>query len=82
MKTNLDILDQLQEETGFVRLVLTSGGIEYGKPLIVTWAGEDDDIKEIMFEPYFNPYNIERFYRLEDIESYEPCEEEEIPPYE
>lgn len=82
MEFKLDILDQLEEETGFVRLVLTSGVIEYGEPLIITWAGEDDTIKEIMFEPYFNPNGIKHFYRLEDIESYEPCKEEDIPPYE
>lgn len=78
----LDILDLLEEETGFVRLVLTSGAIEYGKPGIVCWGGEDDTIKEIMFEPYFNPNEIKRFYRIEDIESYDPCGEEDIPPYE
>lgn len=82
MEFKLDILDQLEEETGFVRLDLTSGTIEYGEPLIITWAGEDDTIKEILFKPYFNPYGIKKLYREEDIKSYEPCNEEDIPPHE
>ena len=85
MKPKLDILDKLENETGFVRLVLASGGIIYGKPDCICWAEDedgDDTIKEIMFEPYFNLYGINKFYREEDIKSYEPCEEEEIPPYE
>ena len=79
MKGELDLLDQLEQETGFVRLVLSSGEIVYGKPLIITWAGEDDMIPEIMFNPYDNLRGIMQFYRLEEIESFEKCSEGEIP---
>ena len=84
MKVKLDILDRLENETGFVRLVLTSGEIVYGKPDCICWAEDedgDDTIKEIMFEPFFNRCGINKFYRLEDVDSYEPCEEGDIPPY-
>ena len=79
MKGELDLLDQLEQETGFVRLVLSSGDIVYGKPLIITWAGGDDMIPENMFNPYDNLRGIMQFYRLEEIESFEKCSEEEIP---
>lgn len=85
MTLELNILDKLENETGFVRLVLTSGEIVYGKPEMICWAEDedgDDTIEEIMFDPYFNFNNVKTFYRLEDIESYEPCKEEDIPPYE
>lgn len=77
---NMDILDKLQEESGFVRLILASGEIIYGKPLIITWGGEDDTIKEIMFEPYENENTY--FYRLDDIQAYEVVEKIDIPHYE
>lgn len=83
MESQLDILDMLEGETGFVRLVLSTGKIVYGRPEIICLAEDDegyDTIEEIMFAPYFNPNNIRYFYRKEDIKSYEPCDEAYIPP--
>lgn len=78
-----DILDKLQDEEGFVRLVLASGEIVYGKPDCITYDEDQngfDTIKDIRFEPWFGTRAV--YYRLEDIASYEPVDEEDIPPYE
>lgn len=83
MNPKIDILDRLQEETGFVRLVLVSGEIVYGRPQCIVYDEDDegwDTIKTIMFDPWGGMHFV--FYKTGDIESYTPCEEEDIPPYE
>ncbi len=79
----LDIIDKLQDEKGFVRLVLTSGEIVYGLPQMIVYEEDEEGwetVKTIMFEPYFGLN--EKFYKLEEINSYEPVKERDIPPYE
>ena len=83
MTAKLDILDRLQDEEGFVRLVLTSGEITFGKPKSIVYDEDEEGwetIKTIMFEPFMGEHMM--FYGLDDVESYEPYKEEEIPPYE
>lgn len=79
----LDILDKLENEIGFVRIVLSSGAIVYGKPDCIVYDEDEegfDTIKTIRFEPYTNQTAI--YYKKEDISSYEQCDEEDIPPSE
>lgn len=83
MNQQIDILDKLQDEEGFVRLVLASGEIVFGRPQCIVYDEDEDGwetIKMIMVEPWFGLHNV--FYKLEDIESYDPIAEEDIPPYE
>lgn len=83
MRTKLDIVDMLESEEGFVRLVLNSGVVEYGEPLEIIFDEDDkgmDTIKTLVFKPYFG--RNEHYYGVADIEAYEPCDEEDIPPYE
>ena len=80
---NLDIIDMLDEEEGFVELVLKSGKKVFGKPLITIWNEDEDgfdSIKRILFKPYFSIHT--RDYGLEDIESYIPIDEDDIPQHE
>lgn len=80
MIQGLDIIDKLDNEDGFVKLVLTSGKVVYGRPLMVDWLEDEngwDTIKRIAFKPYNSEF--ERDYGLEDIVSYEPINEEDIP---
>lgn len=83
MNRKLDIIDKLDGEDGFVQLVLKSGGIEFGTPVCIIYNEDEegfDTIKRILFMPYFGLHSID--YGLDDIESYEPIDEEDIPPYE
>ena len=83
MTEQIDIVDRLQDEEGFVRIVLTSGEVVFGMPLCIVYDEDEDGwetIKTIMVRPWFGLHNA--FYRLEDIESYAPIAEEDIPPHE
>lgn len=83
MNRKLDIIDRLDAEDGFVRLVLKSDGIEYGQPLCIIYNEDEngfDTKKRILFQPYFGLHSKD--YGLEDIESYEPVSEDDIPPHE
>lgn len=74
----LDILDELEKEKGYVRLVLSSGEIVFGKPdcIIV----DEDDEEKIRFENWdMSPAS---YYGINDIESFDPYDEEDIPAYE
>lgn len=74
-----DILDELQAESGYVELTLSSGEKVYGKPDCITWGGEDELDKELRFIPYYSLNNRAVYYRVEDIASYVSCVEDEIP---
>lgn len=79
----IDILDKLQNVDGFVRLVLKSGEIIFGHPDCIVWDEDDDGwetIKTIRFEPYYSNKAI--YFTVDEIESYDEYEEEEIPPME
>jgi len=83
LKTTIDILDRLEEEKGYVRLVLTSGEIVFGIPQCIVYDEDEDGwetIKTIMFDPCGGQHSV--FYKAEDIKSYDNCKEEDIPPYE
>lgn len=80
---NLDIIDKLDGEEGFVELVMKSGEKVFGEPLGVLWLEDEDGfdtIKRILFKPYFSIHK--RDYGLDDIESYVPIDEDDIPPHE
>ena len=80
MTHNLDIIDRLDNEEGLVKLVLKSGRVVYGRPLLVDWSEDEegwDTIKGILFKPY-NSKN-EEVFNEDEIDSYEAIEEEDIP---
>lgn len=79
----IDILDKLQAVNGYVRLVLKSGEIMFGKPDCVVWDEDEDGydtIKTIRFEPFEGGFA--KYFKMEDVESFDECEEEDIPPFE
>ena len=74
----LDILDELENEKGYVRLVLSSGRIVFGKPDCIIIDENDDE--KIRFENWdMSPAS---YYGIDDIKSFERYREDEIPPYE
>ena len=77
-----DILDDLQAEKGYVELTLTTGEKVFGKADCITWDGEDGLDKQLRFIPYYSLHNKAAYYRAEDISSYIPCAEDDIPPCE
>lgn len=83
MNRKLDIIDRLDAEEGYVQLTLKTGGIEFGQPVCISYNEDEngwDTIKRIIFKPYFGLHSKD--YGLDDIESYEPIDEEDIPPHE
>ena len=80
MIDNLDIIDRLDNEDGFVKLVLRSGRVVYGRPLLVDWSEDDegwDTIKGILFKPYNS--KSEEVINEDEIDYYEAIEEADIP---
>lgn len=80
MHKNIDILDRLQDEEGYVRLTLVNGQTVYGLPQCVVFDEDEDGwetIKRLYFEalPDYRPY----FWGTEDIASYQPIERNDIP---
>lgn len=83
MKNIMDILDELQNVDGFVRLVLKSGEIVFGKPDCIVYDEDEDGfdtLKKIRFEPWDSEYAS--YYSEEEIKSFDECDEKEIPPSE
>lgn len=83
MKQTLDIIDRLDAEEGYVQLLLKSGGYEFGMPLCIIYNEDEngfDTKKRILFRPYFGLHSKD--YGLDDIVSYEPIKEDDIPPHE
>ena len=81
-KQNLDIIDKLDGEEGFVELVMKSGEKVFGEPLGIIWNEDEygwDTIKRILFKPYFSIHT--RDYGIEDIDSYIPIYKDDIPTY-
>jgi len=86
MGKKIDILDQLENTSSYVRLVLKNGQIEYGYPENIVFLENEEGwetIKRIVFSPYY-AVSVSQWkdYGLEDIESFEPVKEEDIPPHE
>lgn len=42
MTSKLNILDRLEDEKGFVKLVLAPGKVVYGKPEIICWSEDEE----------------------------------------
>lgn len=83
MNKNLDIIDRLDGEDGFVELVFKSGVTEYGTPLGITYLDDENGVptrKRILFKPFFGFFTQD--YGLEDIDSYLPVKKDDIPPHE
>lgn len=79
----IDILDKLQAVDGFVRLVLTSGEIIFGKPDCIVYDEDEegyDTIKTIRFEPWGNEHA--RYFKEEEVKEFDAWEEDDIPPFE
>lgn len=79
----IDILDRLQVQKGFVRLVLSSGEIVFGKPDCIVYDEDengDETIKRIRFEQWDETFA--QYYGVEDIKEYDPIDEDDIPPTE
>ena len=83
MNGKLDIIDKLDDKDGFIQLVLKSGEIEFGTPLCIIYNEDEEGfetIKRILFKPYFGLHTKD--FGLDDIESYIPIDEDDIPPHE
>lgn len=79
----IDILDRLQVQKGYVRLILASEEIVFGKPDCIVYDEDengDETIKQIRFEQWGEPYA--KYYGVEDIKEYDPIDEDDIPPAE
>ena len=71
----IDVLDKLQAVDGYVRLILKSGEIVFGKPDCIVYDEDEDGydtIKTIRFEPIGNEYA--KYYKEEDIQEFNECE--------
>ena len=76
----LDILDKLQDIYGYVRLILKSGEVIYGKPDCVVYDEDEngyDTIKQIRFEPWGG--KVAKYFTEEELVSYEECTEQDLP---
>lgn len=79
----IDILDELQAVNGYVRMVLKSGEIIFGKPDCIVYDEDDEGfetVKSIRFEPWNEIHAT--YFREDDIESFDEVKESEIPPTE
>ena len=83
MENKVDILDLLEDTDGFVMLTKKNGQIEFGWPDVVFFCEDEngwETKKRIHFVPYYSKHYVD--YGLEDIESFMPIDEADIPPYE
>lgn len=76
----IDILDELQDVNGYVKVLLRSGDVLYGVPDCVEFD-DDEETGEIIKSICFIPMNKKYMYylRKDDIESYTKCRKEDIP---
>lgn len=68
----IDILDELQNINGLVKLTLTSGETVFGVPDCIVWDEDEEGwetIKNIRVEPVDSVFA--KYYKVEDIKSYE-----------
>lgn len=76
----IDILDSLQDINGYVRPVLTSGEVLFGRPQCIVYNEDNESwetVKTIMFDPWNGIHSV--FFTEEEIESFEEWEKDEIP---
>lgn len=79
----IDILDRLQVQKGYVRLILANGEIVFGKPDCIVYDDDEngeDVIKQIRFEQWDEYYA--KYYGVDDIREFDPIDEDDIPPAE
>ena len=76
----IDILDELQDVNGYVKVLLRSGIILYGVPDCVEFD-DDEETGEIIKSILFFPMNKKYVYNLteDDIVSFTECRKEDIP---
>ena len=76
----IDILDELQDVNGYVKVLLRSGKILYGVPDCVEFD-DDEETGEIIKSILFFPMNKKYVYNLteDDIVSFTECRKEDIP---
>ena len=76
----IDILDELQDVNGYVKVLLRSGIILYGVPDCVEFD-DDEETGEIIKSILFFPMNKKYVYNLteNDIVSFTECRKEDIP---
>ena len=83
MNPKTDILDRLQEVNGYVRLVMASGEIIFGRPQCIVYDEDNEGwetIKTIMFHPWNSIHPV--FFTEEEIKSFDEWKKDEIPPVE
>lgn len=76
----IDILDELQDVNGYVKVLLRSGDELYGVPDCVEFD-DDEETGEIIKSILFFPMNKKYVYNLteDDIVSFTECRKEDIP---
>ena len=76
----IDILDELQDVNGYVKVLLRSGDELYGVPDCVEFD-DDEETGEIIKSILFFPMNKKYVYNLteSDIVSFTECRKEDIP---
>lgn len=76
----IDILDELQDVNGYVKVLLHSGDVLYGVPDCVEFD-DDEETGEIIKSILFFPMNKKYVYNLteSDIVSFTECRKEDIP---
>ena len=76
----IDILDELQDVNGYVKVLLRSGDVLYGVPDIIEFD-DDEETGEIIKSILFFPMNKKYVYNLteDDIVSFTECRKEDIP---
>lgn len=76
----IDILDELQDVNGYVKVLLHSGDVLYGVPDCVEFD-DDEETGEIIKSILFFPMNKKYVYNLteDDIVSFTECRKEDIP---
>ena len=76
----IDILDELQDVNGYVKVLLRSGDVLYGVPDIIEFD-DDEETGEIIKSILFFPMNKKYVYNLTegDIVSFTECRKEDIP---
>ncbi len=79
----ITIIDKLQNIDSYVRLVLATGEVIFGKPDCIVYE-EDDEGWETIPTLRFEPWEIgsAKYFKAEDIERFDEVDEDEIPPFE
>ena len=79
----ITIIDKLQNVDSYVRLVLKTGEVMFGKPDCIVYE-EDDEGWETIPMLRFEPSDMGRakYFKAEDIQSFDEFAEDEISSFE